>query len=570
MNDVRLPRLLDQSMGDVDRLHPLRLSVQLSIRPLSNASMTLSENDHDVKLHDFIELYSLDGSIGVYRVASVQQNHGTDRRIILEHGIVTLQDALSPAEASWSGSMRDILQGILGCQETTRWMLGDVENDNETYTMEGGGKSALELLMDALDMAKGCHAEFDQTTVPWVLHLRQSSRTPKCECRMRRNLVSASIVQDDTELCTRVYAEGLPNGYMDAPTADQWGIIARRIDVDDEDTTEEIVRKAQSYLEDHQNPQISITLEAIELQRMTGEPIDSFAIGDMCLVCLPDEGLVLRERIVALSYGDLVSSPDKATLTLSTGLEDASSSISSLRKSTRDNSRSIRQNITEIGNTKAWVKVVDDKVEVVGRHIDLVAGDVDELNKLTSEVSIRLDAEKARLDLLAKRTDNAEERISKAEISLDGANGSISLLGEITDKQGERLSAAEIAIDGAKSQIELKANRIELQGYVKAEDLATETLQVINGATIGSLFVDDRLDTGYLVTGEVTANSVDTDTLTLGGSAVTGKNATVVTALQGLSLAFAYVIGEDGARKRVVTNVEINNPTRTTLNYLGM
>ncbi len=577
MRCVRLPRLLDKNMNEIDRLRPSRMNAQLSLRPLSTASMMLTKDDRDVNIHDFIELYGPCGSLGIYRVASVQQTYGTDRRIMLEHGIATLEDAVAPADAEWAGSMRTVLQGILSCQETTRWTLGDVECGDEEYTMAGGGRSALELLMDVLAMVKDCHAAFDQTTMPWVLHLRRSSQTPKCECRMRRNLVSVSMTQDDMELCTRVYADGLPNGYMDAPTAAQWGIVSRRIDVGEEDTPEETAQKAQSYLEDHQNPKISITLEALELERITGEPRDAFSLGDVCLVCLPEDGTVIRERIISISYGDLVSNPEKAVLTLSTGVEDASSSISSLQKVTKDNSRSIRKSITEIRNAKAWVKVVDDKVEVVGRQINLIAGDVDKLDQLTSVVSIRLDAEKARIDLLAKRTDSAEDRISKAEISLDGANGQISLLGEITDKQGERLSAAEIAIDAANSKIELKADTILLNGYVKASTFEAEMADI-------RLLAADVANLKALTSMITSAGVISADTITTSYiSAVNSFNAyghhatwqehTVKTGNPAIALDFTNFTFRDGDGQmrtiRLVQGATASGGASETIRYLG-
>ena len=42
---IQLPRLLDKQMQEVARLHPVSLSLDLNMAPLSTATMTLPEGD---------------------------------------------------------------------------------------------------------------------------------------------------------------------------------------------------------------------------------------------------------------------------------------------------------------------------------------------------------------------------------------------------------------------------------------------------------------------------------------------------------------------------------------------
>ena len=71
MTSIRLPRLLDANLQETARLHPLRLSVDLRLDPLSTAEMVLPASSPWVSPRDLIELYDENGSLGVYRVKTM-------------------------------------------------------------------------------------------------------------------------------------------------------------------------------------------------------------------------------------------------------------------------------------------------------------------------------------------------------------------------------------------------------------------------------------------------------------------------------------------------------------------
>ena len=53
---VRLPRLLNPDGTERCRLSPAKLRLEMSLRPLSTAEMTLAEGSPEVHVRDFIEL----------------------------------------------------------------------------------------------------------------------------------------------------------------------------------------------------------------------------------------------------------------------------------------------------------------------------------------------------------------------------------------------------------------------------------------------------------------------------------------------------------------------------------
>ena len=173
-------------------------------------------------------------------------------------------------------------------------------------------------------------------------------------------------------------------------------------------------------------------------------------------------------------------------------------------------------------------------------------------------------------------------------IDIDGANAAILLKADVKDVDdlGERVSSAEISINGLESEIALKADTILLDGYVKASDLETDVLEVVNASYI------ETLSAGFIGCGDVDAeqvnctgvatDTVETDTLwaegahigalSLGGTLVSSASESVVVSMNGLSKEYTEIwyMDSDGTEQyaRVLTNVELRYPNTATINYL--
>lgn len=332
---IRLPRLLDAHLREAARLQPLRLALDLRLTPLSTAEMTLSHDAPNIALRDLIELYDENGSVGIFRVTEMIDEVGCTRTLKLEHTLAALQDSVISAQG-FMCSVEEALRRLLACQTEPLWTVGDVEAPADLTvifaTEYANLMTALETLLGMLP--EGYALAFDQSVTPWQLHLRRLPESIACEGRLTRNLQSVRRELDGSHLCTRVYPFGAEvetgrislvpltgSDHMQSAAADEMGVISRTFANDlifDVPTLSEV---AAMYLDRHAEPDARITVEAIDLSAATGETLDAFRPGKLCRLCLPDLGLTLRERIIAISRPDVYGAPGQAVVILSNRLK---------------------------------------------------------------------------------------------------------------------------------------------------------------------------------------------------------------------------------------------------------
>lgn len=533
---IQLPRLLDAQFREVARLHPSRLSATDKLEPTSTATMGLPYGDPAVKLRDYVELFDADGSKGIYRVEGINSSNGERQTVNLSHGIVTLEDVLMPPDAFLEGSIKTMLAAVLAQQITPLWTLGEVEvPEDEAYTVNASNAIALQALINIASLTPEYSFTYDQSATPWVLHFRRRKQEPSCECRLSRNMSNVSVSFSPQEMCTRVTSELLPNGYMDADNADEWGVIARELPVEEETTPEGAVVLAEKYLEQHKNPTTSIEIEAIDLAKQTGESLDALILGRLCRVALPDWGVTYDHQIVSIYWADLMGKPQQKKLSLATRKKRAETALAQAAQAKKQASRNYRH----IRETENSVLIQAEKIALLGEEINLKAtkAEVDGAITRISTVEIDLDAAKAAIALKADRTEynDLEKRVSSAEINIDGANAAIQLKADVTivDGLGSRLSSAEISIDGLNSTIDLKADKIDLQGFVTATELETVRASVANltsGLTTAQVLRSNWMystngDFTYLSAAAFTHNGalVSQRNITMGGVTSVGK-----------------------------------------------
>lgn len=332
---IRQPRLLAADLTERARLAPVKLSLHLTLIPTSTAEMVLPDDAPEVALRDLIELYDENGSAGIFRVTQITQTLGRTRTILLEHSLCTLRDTVIPAQGFMS-SVPECFSSLLSQQDVPRWTLGDVETPEDTTVIFATEYvNLLEAVTTLVGMLpEGYALAFDQTVFPWVLHLRHLTETPDCEGRIRRNLQSVRISTDSSRLCTRVFPFGteLEEGritlmpltgsdHEDSAAQSALGVISRTFESDlvfDVPTLQEV---ALRYLDRHAQPETTIVLSAAELSLITGVELDRFLPGKLCRICLPEIGLTLMERVIAVDKPDVYSAPSQAVVTLSNRLK---------------------------------------------------------------------------------------------------------------------------------------------------------------------------------------------------------------------------------------------------------
>ena len=415
MMGIRLPRLMDRNLREIGRLDPIELTMECNLSPLSTAEMTLDSDAEAVQVGDYVELYTQEGSAGVFRAVLVDREYGGKTVVSLEHGLTTLSDAMMAGEGKKTGTARELLSQLLNCQTTVMWRLGDVEAGSDTLTWEYNNINVLEGLCDVLKQLPDYALAFDQSATPWVLHLRRLDDADACECRLRRNLLSVSLSTDYSQLCTVLHVNGLSTP-LEADTISTWGRVVRHMEAD-EKIGEALLRKAgQAYLAEHKNPKITIELNAVDLCEATGEPFDRFRLGRMCRVCLPDYKDVLRHRVVSIRYPSVYGESGRVRVTLAHAQDSTATALAGLIVDTTVSRKRITSDLRAqkelIIAADESIKLYSDKVEMLTKEVEinaksiLVKADTVELNAYVKATA--LEAELARFDNMLSGSANID------------------------------------------------------------------------------------------------------------------------------------------------------------------
>ena len=342
---VRSPRLLSPTGGEIARLRPSKLSFETRLSPLSTAEMWLPAGEPAVPVRSLIELYDEGGSAGVYRVSAIREDTaGGWRRLWLEQGLCTLADGMAPSLA-FTGTAREAFALLLTHQPEEMWQLGEVDVPDENLVIfTCPGANLLTAVMDLMALLPdGLAIRCDQQTLPWTLHVRALEDGDACEGRLSRNLTGVTVTTDSDGLCTRVYPYGAGQGsdritltpltgqsYLDSPAAVTWGRVCRSFAAPTVFDVPTLLAVAEKFLERHCQPAVSITATGADLGAMTGESADAFRVGRMCRIALPEMGMALAGRVVAISRPDVIGRPGEMTATLSNRLRDTADEIADM------------------------------------------------------------------------------------------------------------------------------------------------------------------------------------------------------------------------------------------------
>lgn len=578
---VRLPRLLDAQLREVCRLHPVTLSINERLVPPHDASMTLPPGE-GAPFHAWVELYTIDGSAGFYRVSSASESYVDTGDVDLEHSAAILGDAIIPGEGKYSGTCAEVLTAMLANQTTLvngqkPWVLGTCAKSASieyVYDCNNILSAMTEVVGDEKD---GYALEFDDTHgFPWRVNVVSVETTASCEGRLSRNLESVSVSISDDEFCTRIYCKSLPEPhYIDGPTVGVWGIITKTITAGEGVTAESLQSYITRYLEDHKNPRISIEINGVDLATATGESLDSFRIGRLFRLALPDYGVKMEERILVRSITDVYGDPRGVRLTLASNIRDTAEDLVRLDNTVTGGSS---QNSTKkyIGGgtskgtgisrntllgllrdyddfysaTESWQREAGVKIEA--NHADLYAtktaitgnfaGNVETINALITassdngglvsmlvgrhnkfeDVNAAISATAAGGGLInmkadAKTVTDIGERLSSAEITLNGADGQIGLVGRVETAEGD-IKSAEVKIDGLNSSIILKADATVTDALGERVSSAEIRIDGLNSEI--ELKADKIALKGYVTAGQLSAELADFK-LTMNESVVT-------------------------------------------------
>ena len=536
MTNIPMPRLLDRSFHEISRPEPASLALEMNLKGLSTATMTLPGTPA-IETGDFLELFTQQGSAGIFRVEQIEQDYPTATRLSLKHSLVTLADSRCVlAQPGAPQSAPALFREILAQQ--TLWQCGAVEAPETLLVTPEGGGSLLEAMDALMEVLPDYHLAFDHSTTPWTLHMRNLTDACATECRLTRNLSSLRLETDRSRLCTQLFLPGIAEPLV-ADTADRWGIVSGQLSASSQLSEEELRALGQQYLERHKNPQVTITMEAIDLCRLTDATLDAFHLGGLCRVCLPGGEAPLLQRLVCLSWPDVYGTPEVIHVSLSTAAKSASTLLSGLMVDTTRVKKQVIRQWDEMALQKELLIAAQEQITLLSQNITLHATEMltlraglddasAEITLLDGRITanadaITLKADQASLDLANQSiTANAKAIALKADqASLNLANQNISANAKAIALKADQsaLTLANNRIDAQASAIALKADKIDLQGYVTADALESEVMSIMTDADIqGNLWVEGTLNAMY-IQGTKIYGDVEADAVTIGGLA---------------------------------------------------
>lgn len=346
---AQLPRLLGDGFREKARLQALSQRLELKLDPKSKAVLKLPHDAPETRVGDFIELFSPHGSVGIFRVMETLQAYGyqSGRTVYLEHAIGTLADSLAIGTQSMQAPVATVFATLLETQNVRHWVLGDCEVPEDYELIYEYNYSNLLQAITSLtaSLPPEYMWEFDTSRHPFVMHLRKLPEGDGCEMRMHRNLTRAELTVDRSMLCTRVIPFGAGEAqdrvtltpltgsqHLDSDTAETWGLVSRTITAGDVYDSPTLKLVAERYLERYDHPMVSLLIDSMDLYESTGEKMDYFRLGALCRLALPDYGLVMRERVIGLTWPDVYGQPERVDVTLANRIRDAADEIAELMR----------------------------------------------------------------------------------------------------------------------------------------------------------------------------------------------------------------------------------------------
>ena len=555
--------MLDSNLKETAALHPLGLQINLQTPGVSTATLTLSPNDAEPGMHDWIEIYNQNGSVGVYRVTNPVTDFNQQLTLTLRHGIDCLADSVLESQEDYKGAPAALLTRLLNAQKTLvngvkPWALGTCAATDDIEVNINYPRLS-ELLNNIEEQLEGYLIVYDQTVFPWVLNVIEKPSAVDAEFRLNRNVQTLSRTLNDNEMCTQLIlsinsktvkagvtgTDTIVKTYNNTAAQQRWGIIQKTADIDTSDTltgdnvtTPEADAWAARFLADHADPAVQIQITGQELSRITGDRWDETRLGHICRVAVPKYGQSFDERIVAITYPDALGQPDSVTVSLANQLPKFSSAIASLKKEAARSARAGRAAARSAANANE-MQVWSQTVQYYGLALDgtgvltLYESGIDMnpvggvtiysleegLQALYSGIQVNTNAITAEVN----RATAAEGALS-GRITIEA--GKITQIVQAVGTNGEVTAASIVAaVNNAGSSVVINADKIDLQGYVTTTELSTAIAAIdtivgdlqVNGALTvgGNVYVDAITLQNQRFTNLIKSASVSGNTLTL-------------------------------------------------------
>ena len=538
----------------------------------STSTITLGPEAPEIAFDDWLLDDDWQEGDYVWRVKNITDDTNTDTRTVeLEHIVKTLDDITLgevtvetiAGEGATTCTAKQAVQYILSQHDA--WTLGDFEYDvSNPYEFDG------ETLLDALETVSDTleHAvwEFNLSTFPFKLHIRQRDNVVRCEMRGERNLITLKRSISRSGMYTRIYPTGknglqLDGGYL-SKNENLYGRVDHRETDQSKSTVENLQAWAQGRLNRHCEPRVTIQISGLELSHETGEALDSLTMNKVCQCPLPEYSTTITERIVKKQWRDRRKEPENVNVTLANNVTDITTIV---KEQVRDGSS---------GRAGAGQAKQNCLFEANGEHLlyELFdeCGHVHGLLRMTSE-SLRIafenlnDSTRSEFMLTAEslrvQFEN-EINSTRSEFQLTSESLRIQFENEIQSTRSElQLTSESLRIafenlnDSTRSEFQLTSEslRIEFQNTTSSLRSAIQAeagkIAMVVGTNSGGNFIKAaEIATSINNAGEGVA-TIDADKIMIGNE----KSTTVINGKVDASQLTAQFIGSKIAQLATLT-----------------
>jgi len=527
------------------RIRASSCSVDLSVNDIPKATLTMLSDQEVPDTHAMIELFRNGTSLGKFRVVSYGYTYRQSIVLQLMGMVDVLNDDVYELEAEEEQTKTATawIQTILGRQSTVRWQLGTCAM-TDSIPLKINYQTIWTLLEEIRQYQVGYMWTYDFSTSPWTLNLVQMPSTTDAAFRVTRNIESAKISITDQDLfnkliCTVSNTDGTVTTITknDTTSQSQYGVRTRCTDIKSDQLPRGMTadQYAQSVLDEHSNPVTSIQISGMDLQRITGDDYDHIVLGSKCAVVLPGYDTSIVERVMSLSYPDILNTPDRLTVQMSTEIKPITGSLAGA-KQMASAVKSVRGGGGGGGgkaDSEKWSKVLTKTIEAVdGTGISELwqSGIVADATTGTRIFSV----------YQGMQSMQSEINVHSNEISLVVKNGAIdaaSIVLAINRQSGEsivKIGASYIDLDGYLSSYNgwiasLSTNSLHSEGDIEAMDSVKGYELISTGGDIQAGNHTASWQSQYVLTGLGTLRSFTYSGVTLRAFNGTGTTASGTT-----------------------------------------
>ena len=510
---IRLPRLVDGSLNEIRRLHPVDASISLNVIPLSTASIT-AKTSEIAPVRSYVEMYNVYGYVGVFRVRSVDGEYGDDISTMeLDHAIAEVGDFVCDAEINETSTFSVALRKVFGYYKGSSWALSEGAY-SDAVVVDVNYDNVLEAMLSIMEQAPQYMMAFNFSTRPWTVSIVRKDTSVTAEGRLSRNVVSATVSYDDSDLCTKVYVDYQENNKDQVWTATantgRYGVVEKHVSGSGY-TKSQAQTVANTYLQYHSEPTVSVTIDGLELADITGESLDSLALGKIYRLAIPKYQVVVDQPITGLTWSNVYTNPKSVEVSLATMEDPVVKFMKKTSKSGSGTSKKVKK-----GNKEYWTKF-----EQNDREITMVAAHADKNGSILEQAGMRLDSS----GLLVYAEDNVNNIGSKFRVQANAISAEVTRATAAEGTLSGRLVVTEQAItaevtrattaEGTLSgRITVEAGKITQIVSAVGKDgkvtAASICLAINNGGSTATINADKIYLLGQTIANTITADYIKT------------------------------------------------------------